>query len=168
MDNHVRNDTLVDELARLNIPFLRGGTEQPNNQPIYPTTFICELATNDEARLRLALIPLFLRRPEYAVYVPHAYQNLVADAQIILACYYTASYLLQRKYSPQLHVFYSVMNWLPDLFSKELAIITSDVDVGLRILDERHKELSGRKINWLGTYEHGAQKLLKFMKRKQR
>ncbi|MEM7535219.1 MAG: hypothetical protein AAF639_23785 [Chloroflexota bacterium] len=159
------NDQLVDELARLKVPFLRGGTDNPSNLPIPPATFICALAASNEARVRLALIPLFLQRPEYAAYVPHAYRDLSGNAQLVLTCYYTASHFLQKKYHSQLEIIHPVMNWLPDLFSNELEISSDEIDDGLQALDERHKELSGRKINWLGTYEHGVQKLLKFLKK---
>lgn len=47
---------------------------------------------------------------------------------------------------------------LPDHFSKGLGLTpTDDVEENLRELEKRHKELSGRHVNWLGTYLHAEQ-----------
>ncbi|HND49419.1 MAG TPA: hypothetical protein PLL95_12720, partial [Anaerolineales bacterium] len=47
---------------------------------------------------------------------------------------------------------------LPDHFSLELGLVPStDVNENLQELAKRHKELSGRRVNWLGTYQHAAQ-----------
>jgi hypothetical protein len=34
---------------------------------------------------------------------------------------------------------------------------TPDPEENLRALAKRHKELSGRRVNWLGTYQHAEQ-----------
>jgi hypothetical protein len=47
---------------------------------------------------------------------------------------------------------------LPDYFSRELSLQpVADAELNLRNLAERHRALSGRQVNWLGTYQHAAQ-----------
>jgi len=73
----------------------------------------------------------------------------------------TAAHLLQQKYWQRLHALFGDSPTLPDLFAAELGLPAFiDPDHGLQRLAERHRQLSGRTINWLGTYEHGAQRLL--------
>lgn len=57
---------LVAELNRLDVYFLQDETAPVMTAPMPPATLIMQLATSDEARLRLALIPLLLRHPEFA------------------------------------------------------------------------------------------------------
>ncbi|MCB0183192.1 MAG: hypothetical protein KDE31_02950 [Caldilineaceae bacterium] len=126
-----------------------------------------QLALSEEARLRLALIPVLLRHPEFAPIVSQVAVQLPASAQLVLKCYYSAAQLLQQKYRQRLHALFGDSPTLPDLFAAELGLPEfTDPDHGLQRLAERHRQLSGRMINWLGTYEHGAQRLLIHCERK--
>jgi hypothetical protein len=152
----ITDDLLVSELWARDVRFLMG--QKPNHPPIMePAELIAALADSDEARLGMSLIPLFLQHPEYAAHVQTAAEKLSASARLLLKCYYTAAIWLEQKYlSPK--------DALPDLFSDELDLIISDhPDENLRALAKRHQELSGEKINWLGTYEHAADVWLKEM-----
>ncbi len=67
---------------------------------------------------------------------------------------YTLSY-------PNYEVKNSFLTYLLRAFGSELGLLAfQNVDVGLNALAQRHCLLSGRSINWIGTYEHGAQRLL--------
>ena len=59
---------------------------------------IAELAKSNEARLRLALIPLFLKHPEFAAHVRKTATSLNKTARTTLQCYYSAAVCLQQKY----------------------------------------------------------------------
>jgi hypothetical protein len=105
----------------------------------------------------LALIPLFLQYPEFATYVRKAAKTISAPARLLLQCYYSAAIWLEQKYllrTPS----------LPDLFSDGLGLtFSNNPDENLRALAKRHQELSGERINWIGTYEHAADVWLKEM-----
>ena len=146
----VTGDQLTNALRALDVNFILGGETKEAFLHKQPARLIAALAQSEESRLRLSLIPLFLEHPEFAAQVKTAAKKLSPSARLTLRCYYTAAVWLTRKYQPQ--------KSLPELFSGELGLTPSaDVDENLRELAERQKELSGRRINWLGTYQHAAQ-----------
>ena len=153
------NTQLVDALNGLGVHFLAGGSGA--TVPLDPATLLVRLAQNSEARLRLALIPLLLVHPEHALFVRPAVQQLPVGPKLTLQCYYTAAHLLQRQHSDELLNLLDKQTLLPDLFSVELKIIeAADVESKLSHLAQQHRQLSGRAINWLGTYQHAARRLI--------
>lgn len=80
------------------------------------------LAASDEARLRLALIPLLLRHPEYAGHATAALRLMPPAAQTYPKCYYSAAVLLQEKHRRRLETVLRWLDLLPDLFSTELGL----------------------------------------------
>lgn len=144
----ISEDDLVSELWARDVRFILGSV--PNHLPkLSPSELIIGLAQSNEARLQLSLIPLFLRRPEFSKYVNEVIGNLNSSQQLILKCFYTASIWLEQKYL--------LTKKLEDLFSKELDLTLSiNPEENLQSLAIRQYELSGEKINWLGTYEHAA------------
>jgi len=152
--NHatVTSVQLSRALSALGINFIMGSDGRPTSLRKQPARLLAALAASDEARLRLSLIPLFLQHPEFAAYVPQAAELLAPPARLTLECYYSAAVWLGQEQQIL----------LPDLLSRELGIIvTNDPVENLRRLAQRHAELSGIKINWLGTYQHAAQVWLK-------
>jgi hypothetical protein len=141
-------DQLVSELWARDVRFILGSP--PDHPPTLPPAYlIAALAKSREARLQLSLIPLFLRHPEFAFHVSAATKKLNQTDQLILKCFYSAAIWLEQKHLSRKE--------LPDLFSKELSLTpTTDPDENLRALAKRHQELSGSRINWLGTYQHAA------------
>jgi len=163
----INNAQLVAELDALGVYFLCGARAIVPTGRLTPDQLLAQLASSDEARVRLALIPLLLHRPDFAAYVRKAVQ-IAPDSQIFLKCYYTATFYLQRKYRLRLEKLMEKYRSLPDLFSEDLELHTvSDPDVGLRMLARRHALLSGKPINWLGTYEHAAQRWLRHKEKRQ-
>jgi hypothetical protein len=78
-------------------------------------------------------------------------KKLSPSARLTLQCYYSAAVWFEKKYPPR-------GASLPDHFSKELGLHpTADPEENLRNLAKRHAELSGARVNWLGTYQHAAQ-----------
>jgi hypothetical protein len=136
-----------------------------DDQPHPPPTreaFLAALASSDEARMRLALIPLFLARSDYAREVTKAVGLVSGRPQVTLICYYTAAALLQQKYARQLDRLGVKSDPLPDTSGRKLDLSRFNTpDERLRQLADRQAERSGRSLNWYGTYEHAAERFLK-------
>lgn len=158
-------DELVHTLDALGVPFLTSSAPGVN-APISSSVELLEaLASAPEARLRLALIPLLLRHPEFAAQTREASAHLSGDARLTLMLFYTAARLLQQKYSAALDEVLGTRRGLPDLFSFDLGLGPStDVNAALRQLAERHASLLGLSANWAGAYEHATKKFIGFLK----
>jgi hypothetical protein len=157
------DDQLVSELWARDVRFLMGN--QSSAAPLLaPANLIASLSQSANARVRLSLIPLFLRHPELSAEVQNA-DNLLSlhtHNRNVLCFYYTAAVFLQRKYQQQLLLLLGVQPQLPDLFSKILGVPSQeDSNQALEQLAKRHQTLSGQFVNWLGTYEHAAEVWLK-------
>ena len=158
------DDQLVSELWARDVRFLMG--EQLTPKPLLePAHLIASLAESGDARVRLSLIPLFLRHPEFASEAKSADRILALQtAKLVLRFFYTAAVLLQRKYWEQISEIIGESQKLPDLFSSLLGMAQVDKpQKALAQLADRHKTISGRQINWIGTYEHAAKVWLKEM-----
>ena len=160
-------DELADTLYALGIRFVQGG-ESPSLPLQYnPEYLISALAESSEARLRLALIALFLEHPEYHVYVCAAAKKINPSARLTLLCYYSAAVLLQNIHCLALTALLGVKPTLPHYFAHDLTLLSSeDPQTAMRLLAQRHQVMSGAQINWLGTYNHALQQWLAFKKGK--
>jgi hypothetical protein len=157
---------LANALHALDVDFVLSEKDKTGPLKDEPLHLIVALAESDEARLRLSLVPLFLRHPEYSGYVREAEKIASTDAQLTLKCYYTAAMWLQQKYKERLTALIGEKPFLPDLFSKELMIaVKQDPDKNLQSLANRHRELSKKHLNWLGTYNHGAERFVVHLER---
>jgi len=164
-DNTISPTELVDALDTLGVCFLRGGSGATRN--FSPAVLIAALASSPEARLRMALIPLFLAHPEFAPKVRSAARSLLAKDAVVLRCTYTAAVWLQAKYRVRLEAVCGPQPALPDLFGEVLGITgQTEPDSALPLLAQRQRELTGITLNWLGTYEHAAQSWLRFREQK--
>ena len=120
------------------------------------------LAASDEARLRLALIPLLLTHPEFAAHSRAALRQTSSAAAVTFRCYYTAALWLQLRYQERLTACVGPFRPLPDLFGKELGLGPyTDPDGALQALAVQQQRLTGRALNWYGTYEHAVQTWLR-------
>lgn len=166
-DLSIHPSQLVDVLNTLGVIFLRGGTGRPTTTA--PATLIAALAASPEARLRLALIPLLLTHPKFAEFIDEALPSLSPSAAVTLRCYYTAAFWLQAKCHARLVSVCGLKRDLPDLFSAELNLTGyTDPEAALCALAVRQAELTGRVLNWRGTYEHAVQSWLRFMEHENR
>jgi hypothetical protein len=149
----ISENQLVSELWAQDVRFILGTA--PNHPPtLSPADLITALAESKEARLQLSLIPVFLRHPKFSEQVKFAAEKLNPNLQLLLKCFYSAAVWLEQKHLSTNH--------LPDLFSEELGILPSeDPEENLKALAMQQKELSGLRINWLGTYQHAAEIWLK-------
>ncbi|MBM3127995.1 MAG: hypothetical protein FJ009_05085 [Chloroflexi bacterium] len=159
MDKQLAPAELVGALDALDVLFLAGGVGNPQ---VTPVELLQGLACAPEARLRSAIVPLILRHPEFADDARIAAQALSALPLVTCECFYTAALLLQREYRDRLARVLGAQPRLPDWFSAALGIVLSaDVSVSLRTLGARHAALTGLTINWVGTYRHAAERLIR-------
>ena len=156
-------DRLVAELERLGLRYL---SREPLPEPVAllaPELLITGLVSSPEARLRSALVPLFLWRPDYAAAAQDAAGQLAPQAYVMLLCCYTAAVALQSRYARALASLGRPPVLLPDLFAAALGLPpTVDPAARMAAVAARHAQLSGEAINWLGTYEHAAETFMRF------
>lgn len=159
---------LAKILDGLDVAFVRSGVEEAAVDLPEPASLLTALADSDEARLRSALIPLLLRYPEYAQHAEAAAHEIAGSTRLAFMFYYSAACFLQRKYRSRLAVLVDDADPIPDFFSGCLGLpLASDPNTALRLLANRHRILSGKPINWLGTYEHAANRWMTHMERRQ-
>lgn len=155
-------DRLVTELNRLGVHFVTGGKPEKSIPSLPSAELLAGLVTQSEARLRLALIPLLLVRSELAAAIPDALVRLSEREQLTLKLFYTAAVILKQCHAEQLRALLGQYDPLPDYFALELGIpAVGDCLDRLKRLGERHQALSGLAINWVGTYHHAANRLLR-------
>jgi hypothetical protein len=151
-------DQLASELERLGVDFVQNSPSNCLKSSLEPDSLLAGLAASPEARMRLAIIPLLLHRPEYAVSAAAAEQGLSPSQRTYLHCYYTAAFLLQKINADSLSKMQPGFTELPDLFSVQLGIAgEGDPWRRLEALARRQAQLSGEAINWLGTYIHAVE-----------
>jgi hypothetical protein len=152
-------DQLVTALNNLDVPFLTGG--EPLSVSLMPTGLFSALISQPEARLRLAIIPLLLKQPDFAIVVPDIITHLPQFEALQLKLYYTAAMLLQQKYQSRFRILFGKQPSLVDYFSIELGLTNKgSPQQRLRALGKRHQHLTGKYINWYGTYNHAAERFL--------
>jgi hypothetical protein len=157
----INNSLIVNNLNHLGIEFLLNNENEFDEEILNPETLIALLASSKESRFRLALIPLFIQQPNLASKVPVVYQNLAPSAKITLQFYYCAAMFLQQKYKDRLISLSTYESTLPIIFENQLDfVIGNDPEDNLRKLSQNHQLISGRLINWYGTYEHAMKRLL--------
>lgn len=149
----VDGEALVSTLVQLDIHYLRTPSfAEP--LPLDPAQLIAELSQNPEPRLREALIPLFLRHPEYCRYVPELVVDLPPVASERLQHMYTAAAYLQRLWLGKLEMFLGPLPLLPDYYGQSLWELPSPEEhygeAGLRALADYFQARTGD--NWLSTY----------------
>ena len=161
-------DTLAAALARLDVSFIMSnGRASGAYLANHPATLLASLSAQADARLRMAIIPLLMRHPQLAALVPRAVRNVLPHRRKILKIYYTAAMLLQQKYAAPLAELFGPLTPLPDLYSRELGVPQdSAAEMRLKALAAKHSETSGLALNWVGTYEHAAERFVKHAQKK--
>jgi len=153
---------LTAELQAHGLAFLVGRQPAPSSPRLSSTHLLANLARQEDARLRVALIALFLSNTTVADAVPATLSQVDGKAQMTLKVYYTAAVILQEKYTERLRSL--SLGWfpLPDLFSRELGLPTAgDPQMRLQQLGQLHHQVTGLTANWPGTYEYAALRLIR-------
>jgi hypothetical protein len=153
-DKLLDEEALATTLAQYDVYYLRTATTA-DPLPLEPGELIAALAQHSSPRLHEALIPLFLRHPEFAEFVPELVENLPPTASEMLSHLYTAAVYLQRLWRGQLNMYLGSSLLLPDYFGEsewELPAPTEHYgEAGLRVLAEKLRAKTG--FNWLSAYE---------------
>jgi len=154
-------DELISTWNALGVHFLVGG-ESPPEAVLPPARLLAALAEQEDARLRLAIVPLLLYRPALACTVPETLSLLAEPALTRFKLFYTAAVLLQEEYAAALEKLTGQRVRLPERFSRELGVTSrGKPEARLKRLGERHRAVSGVAANWIGTYRHGAERLIR-------
>ncbi|PKO21515.1 MAG: hypothetical protein CVU38_14385 [Chloroflexi bacterium HGW-Chloroflexi-1] len=162
-DRLTTEDSIVAELEQLDIRYLSRQSIDAGAQGRPPATLLADLMRQPSARVREAVIAVLLAHPVYAQAVPAALAQLSAPEQLALRFFYSASVLLQRQYADVLRPHVAERwQWLPDLYSQELGIATQGTpQERLGRLGAAHRAYTRSAINWTGTYDNVARKLVR-------
>ena len=134
-------------LKAYDVEFLVGFNDGATDFYPEPVGLVQMLASSADPRERLALIPLFLRHPEWHGIAHEAALDLAGNPLEILRAYYSAATYLQPE---------GVTTWLPhDLF--EAYAHCSSLDE----IEEVFVQRIGRPLNWSGMWEKAACTYLK-------
>jgi hypothetical protein len=156
---------LVEQLASLGVRTLRVREMTASYQAPDPTQLIRDLATHPEPRLREALIPLFLRHPEYASLVAPIVAALEPTDAERLRRLYTATVFLQRFWRTALGIYLGETPLLPDYFGALWGLPAADEyfgEAGLRALAALQKQETG--YEWFSAYQTIMDLFLKQLK----
>jgi hypothetical protein len=155
-------DQIARELYRLGIRHLSWDRDTAPGS-FTKKSLLVDLAASLDARLRNALVPLFLFRPDYADAVVPAADELTGPSRAHLVCTYSAAVAFQKVHRPRLVGLSDSTLGLPDYFSDELDLsATQSPDSRLAAIGDRHARLSGEDIDWCGTYHHAVEACLRF------
>jgi hypothetical protein len=152
---------LIDNMNLLGVHFLVGEGYSGLADPLKPAALLAGLTAQSDARMRLALIAVLLQHPEFAKDTQEVLELMDEPQKLTFKVYYTAAHYLQIAYADQLQDVLGPYSELPDFYSKELNIEREDsVTDQLKQLAERHKDITGLPLNWYGTYNHAAQRVI--------
>ena len=158
-------ERVVAELELLGIRYLSRRTPYSAKRVRRPEFLLSDLVRQPSARVRASVIAVLLAHPEFADAVPAALERLAPAEQITLRLFYTAAVLLQQEHAERLRPFQNVdldQRRLPDRFAQELGLPDSpSVQERLAALGQLHRQHTGAVVNWVGTYESVAHRLLR-------
>jgi hypothetical protein len=162
-DRLAAEDSIVSELEQLGIRYLSRQGSDASARVRPSAILLADLMRQPSARVREAVIAVLLAHPAYAQAVPAALTQLSTSEQLALRFFYSASVLLQRQYADALRPYVAERwQWLPDLFSQELGIATQGTpQERLGRLGTAHRAHTRSAVNWTGTYDNVARKLLR-------
>jgi hypothetical protein len=169
--NLITDEQLVAELHRLGVDHLARFQLDVDQALISPAQLLTALAEHPEARLRGALILLFLRQPNFSENIAEAITMASNDAENNLRIYYQAAVYIQNEIKDDLNAYITNWHLLPDLFSEALKLPmpnTVTTSVGLTQLGKLHQQLTGWAYNWSGSYRQNVPLFLKHIKQASR
>ena len=162
-------DFLIAELQARGLHYLTGALPPPAAPKLSDDELLAALAQQQDARVRSALIPLFLQQPYLVKALPLALQPLAVRDQAVLKTYYTAAMILQEQHKQILQQDASPWQPLPDLFGEELGVLPEgSVEERLRRLGAFYTQLTGLRANWPGTYRHAVTTWIRHRQRMER
>jgi hypothetical protein len=170
-DAITEEERIVAELRSLGIRHLTQRAANPPARPRAPDALLADLVRQPSARVRAAAIALLLAHPEYSGALPAALDRLPPEERLNLQAFYLAALFLQEEHEDRLRAL-QPGRWLR-LQAMPHVILDLDVPGGgtprerLSALGREHRRLAGRAVNWAGTYEQVARKLLRQWEKEQ-
>lgn len=163
-------ETLVAALREQGVDYLTP-FDAKLDFPIDEASLIASLASHPEARLRQALIALFLLQPQLAPLVPKLRHTLNSRAAQELVAYYMAAMYLQAMWRTRFRRYLNSYTELPDFFSTELVLPNANQlhgKAGLYALADWHSRQSPFYFNHLSAYAGVTDLLFQTLKMKRR
>ena len=172
MEQEASREVLVAALRERGVAYLAPGDARADGEPaIRANELIARLAAQDDPRLKLALIPLFILHPDLAQAVPPVVDALPEPARSEAIAYYMAAVYLQRLWSVRLRFYLPEVILLPDWFSEQAGLPSPDErygKVGLHARAEWHAARSSYQHNWLASYQRVMDQLFEQLKQEAR
>jgi predicted nucleotidyltransferase len=158
-------ERLVAELELLGIRYLSRRSSYQADRVRRPETLLADLVRQPSARVRAAVIAVLLAHPEYADAVPVALRRLPSAEQLTLRSFYAAAMFLQEEHADRLRAFLGA-RWRP---LPHLPEVTGPLNLPndgtprerLAWLGREHQRWSGTTVNWTGSYEQVARRLMR-------
>lgn len=151
---------LSAELSRRGLHFLVDDRSGEEKRPFSTQELLIGLAQQEDARMHLAFIALFLYQPETETAVCEALPFLNEQQQLQLKLFYTAAAVLQPLYADRLQQFIPAWRSLPNYFIDSFSISTAAPHrTQLQELGQHHQKLTGIAANWTGSYRYAAERL---------
>ena len=165
------DESLVAELHRLHVTHLARITITPDITPLAPVNLITGLAVHPDARFQTSLILLFLRHPDFQLYLRDSLEQLDPAGTLTLKLYYQAAVYLQRELMTDLAFQLECRAVLTDYFSTGLGLpLANTIRPGPRTaqpaldaLGAQHQLHSGWHFNWAGSYRQHIPLFLKHL-----
>jgi len=101
-ESYQEEERIVAELELLNIRYLSRTLPDTAASVRPPDILLADLIQQPSARVRAAVIAVFLAHPEYAAAVPAALERLGPTERLTLRFFYTAAVLLQQEHTERL------------------------------------------------------------------
>jgi hypothetical protein len=162
-DSNGEREVLVGRLRELGIRFLAPSDADAGELSNLPAPeLIARLVVHSDARLRLALVPLFILHSDWVPHVQSAVEHLIEPARSELQAFYTAAVYLQRLWRTRLGFYLGDFPLLSDLYSSVLGLPPADErygKAGLHALAAWHASRSPGPFNWLASYNRIMDKL---------
>ena len=150
----MENAHLAAALEAVGVRYIRSSAPVRSGA-LPPQTLIRALASHPEPRFRETLISLFLRHPEYSVFVPDLAASLDAGPAAHLRHLYTAAVYLQRMWQTTLRLYLGDFPLLPDYFgASEFGLPAPETyfgEPGLRALADQIQARTG--FAWWNVYQ---------------
>jgi len=153
-------ERLVAALRERGVDYLT--PSEAEGKPVSDEVLIASLAAHPDARLRQALIALFLLDPGLAPLAPRLRAQMPAPAVVELTAFYMAAVYLQCMWRMQLRRYLGEQSELPDYFSAELGLpprADEQGKFGLYVLADWHQLAAQTRANQLSAY-YGVADLL--------
>jgi hypothetical protein len=148
---------LVAALRERGVDYLAPGDAQ--GEPLEDRVLIRALAEHEDARLRQALIALFLLHPELAPLVRPLRKTLGPKAETELIAHYMAAVYLRQIWATRLSHYLPPLAPLPDFFSESLQLSSPETgfgEQGLRDLAAWHAHNRRERGDHFAEYVNAA------------